>query len=126
VRRRAADKIVEPAIAATIVSAWREAQLRVVRMTGNFDLLDAEHVRAVEQGRRSADRVVIEIESDAAVARVSPGLPVIPAADRARVIAALRVVDLVVIVPHASPDAIRIDGDPSASLAARVRRSHGH
>ena len=70
--------------------------LRVVLANGCFDLLHAGHVRYLEDARARGDLLVVALNDDASV-RALKGAPrpVVPLADRAEVIAALRCVDAV-------------------------------
>lgn len=63
---------------------------------GCFDLLHAGHVRFLEQARELGDRLTVGINTDASVARLKPGRPIIPLADRIAMLLALRCVDYVV------------------------------
>jgi D-beta-D-heptose 7-phosphate kinase/D-beta-D-heptose 1-phosphate adenosyltransferase len=87
--------------------AVRRAQAegrRAVFTNGCFDLLHRGHVRYLEDARRLGDLLVVAINSDASVRGLKgPGRPVVPEAERAEVLAALAVVDLVVIFDEADP-----------------------
>ncbi|HET9381103.1 MAG TPA: PfkB family carbohydrate kinase, partial [Streptomyces sp.] len=68
----------------------------VVATGGCFDLVHAGHVGLLESARRVGDCLVVCLNSDASVTRrKGPGRPLNPAADRARVLAALGSVDAV-------------------------------
>ena len=68
---------------------------------GAFDLLHVGHVRYLEAARREADRLIVAINDDDSIRGLKgPGRPIMPAADRAELVAALRVVDYVVIFPE--------------------------
>jgi len=88
----------------------RAAQRRgecVVFSNGCFDLLHVGHVRCLEAARRLGDRLLIGVNSDASVRRLKgPGRPVVPAARRAEVLAALACVDWVVIFDETTPLAL--------------------
>ena len=65
---------------------------------GAFDLLHVGHIRYLEAARREGDRLVVAINDDESVGRLKgPSRPVLPQADRAELVAALRAVDYVVI-----------------------------
>jgi rfaE bifunctional protein nucleotidyltransferase chain/domain len=65
---------------------------------GGFDLLHVGHVRYLEAARREADRLIVAINDDGSVRRhKGPHRPIMPANDRAELVAALRAVDFVVI-----------------------------
>lgn len=78
--------------------AARLAGLRVVLCNGVFDLLHVGHVRALSAARALGDCLVVAINDDASAARLKgPGRPLVPAAERAEVLAALSCVDFVTI-----------------------------
>jgi len=65
---------------------------------GAFDLLHVGHIRYLEAAKREADRLIVAIKDDASVRGLKgPARPVLPQADRAELVAALRAVDYVVI-----------------------------
>jgi D-beta-D-heptose 7-phosphate kinase/D-beta-D-heptose 1-phosphate adenosyltransferase len=77
---------------------------RVVFTNGCFDLLHVGHVRSLEAARRLGDRLVVGVNGDASVRRLKgPGRPIVPARQRAEILAALACVDFVVIFPDATP-----------------------
>ena len=76
----------------------RAAGLTLAFANGAFDLLHVGHVRYLEAARREADRLIVAINDDASVRGLKgPNRPVLPQADRAELVAALRAVDYVVI-----------------------------
>lgn len=89
--------------------AVRRAQRRgerVVFTSGCFDLLHVGHVRSLEQARALGDRLVVGVNADATVRRLKgAGRPLVPARQRAEVLAALACVDWVVIFGGATPRA---------------------
>ena len=65
---------------------------------GAFDLLHVGHIRYLEAAKREADRLIVAINDDASVRGLKgEARPVLPQADRAELVAALRAVDYVVI-----------------------------
>jgi D-glycero-beta-D-manno-heptose 1-phosphate adenylyltransferase len=65
---------------------------------GCFDLLHVGHIRYLEAARRQADRLIVAINADRSVRELKgPGRPIMSAADRAELVAALRAVDYVVV-----------------------------
>jgi rfaE bifunctional protein nucleotidyltransferase chain/domain len=70
---------------------------------GCFDLLHVGHVRYLQGAAREADRLIVAINDDESVARLKgAGRPILPAGDRAELVAALRGVDYVVVFPDAT------------------------
>jgi rfaE bifunctional protein nucleotidyltransferase chain/domain len=65
---------------------------------GCFDLLHVGHMRYLRAAAREADRLIVAINDDASVERLKgPGRPILAGEARAELIAALRVVDRVVL-----------------------------
>lgn len=86
------------------VRAWQEAGDVVVFTNGVFDLLHPGHVRYLAAARAEGDRLVVAVNTDDTVrAAKGPDRPVHPAAERAELLAALKVVDLVTIFPEPTP-----------------------
>jgi D-glycero-beta-D-manno-heptose 1-phosphate adenylyltransferase len=75
----------------------RRRGLTIAFANGCFDLLHAGHVRYVQAAAAEADRLVVAINGDAAAGAKGPGRPILSAADRAEIVAALRGVDYVTI-----------------------------
>lgn len=77
---------------------WRAAGDRIVVTNGCFDLLHVGHVRYLEAARALGDRLVIALNDDASVHHLKgAGRPILPAAERAELLAALRSVDVVTV-----------------------------
>ena len=85
----------------------RERGLTHAFANGAFDLLHVGHVRYLEAAKREADRLIVAVNGDESVrALKGPNRPVLPAADRAELVAALRAVDYVLIFPEPTVDAL--------------------
>jgi len=77
---------------------------RLVFTNGVFDLLHVGHVRYLEQARALGDALLVAINSDRTVRELKgPGRPIFNQAERAEILAALRVVDYVVVFDDVSP-----------------------
>lgn len=123
--------------AALLAQRWRAAGLRVGFTNGCFDLLHAGHIHALRGARGACDRLVVGLNGDASVRRLKgPTRPVNGEADRAAVLAAMSVVDAVVIFdddrPEALIEAVRPDVlikggdyDPATMAGAAFVRSYG-
>jgi rfaE bifunctional protein nucleotidyltransferase chain/domain len=87
----------------------RAAELRAAGRTlalanGHFDLLHVGHLRYLQAAKEQADVVVVAINDDASVSRLKgAGRPLVPAAERAELLAALAPVDFVVVFAGDSP-----------------------
>ena len=83
------------------VEAWRGAGERITLANGNFDLLHVGHVRYLEGAKALGGKLVVALNSDSSVrALKGEGRPVMPEDERAEIVAALAVVDAVVIFPE--------------------------
>lgn len=82
-----------------LVEAMRVAgHSRVVLANGCFDPLHVGHVRYLRQAREHGDALVVAVNDDAGTRRLKgAGRPVMPEADRACVVAALRCTDAVLV-----------------------------
>ena len=82
----------------------RAAGARLVFTNGVFDLLHVGHVRYLTQARALGDALVVAINSDRTVRELKgPDRPVFEQAERAEIVAALKVVDYVVVFDDVSP-----------------------
>ena len=97
---------------ASRLAADRARGRTIAFANGHFDLLHVGHLRYLAAARREADRLVVAINDDASVAALKgPGRPIVPASERAELLAALAPVDYVVI----------FSGDSPAPLLAELR-----
>jgi rfaE bifunctional protein nucleotidyltransferase chain/domain len=95
-----------PALAARLAEE-RAGGRRVALANGHFDLLHVGHLRYLVAARAAADLLVVAINGDASVTRLKgPGRPIVPASERAELVAALAPVDYVVIFDDDSPAAL--------------------
>lgn len=80
---------------------------RIVLTNGCFDLLHPGHVEYLEEAAAEGDCLIVAVNADWTVAQLKgPGRPVMSAGERARMLAALACVDLVVIFDEPTPHAI--------------------
>jgi rfaE bifunctional protein nucleotidyltransferase chain/domain len=78
----------------------RRQGLTIAFANGCFDLLHVGHVRYLQGAAAEADRLIVAVNEDATAAAKGPGRPILPAAARAELVAALRGVDYVVLFPE--------------------------
>ena len=77
---------------------------RIAFTNGCFDLLHIGHLTYLEQIKRRADILVVAVNSDSSVRGLKgAGRPVVPARERARLVAALKPVDFVTVFPEPTP-----------------------
>lgn len=83
------------------VAEDRRHGLTLAFANGGFDLLHVGHVRYLEAARHEADKLIVAVNDDRSIRGLKgPARPVLPEADRAELVAALRAVDYVVIFPE--------------------------
>jgi len=92
-----AEKIVTRDQLFELVAADRRAGRTIAFANGCFDLLHVGHVRYLQAASLEADRLIVAVNDDAAAATKGPGRPILKAAERAELVAALRGVDYVTI-----------------------------
>lgn len=101
---KSADKIKSLIEAKKKVASWKAKGERVVFTNGCFDLLHLGHVDYLEKARNLGDRLVVGLNSDDSVARFKgPARPIQDEQSRARVLAALQFVDLLVFFNEDTP-----------------------
>src|SRR5216683_266751 len=89
------------------VARDRAAGRTIAFANGCFDLLHVGHVRYLQGAALEADRLIVAVNDDRSVASLKgPGRPILPAADRAELVEALRGVHYVVV--FADPDVGRL------------------
>jgi rfaE bifunctional protein nucleotidyltransferase chain/domain len=93
-----AGKVASLAEVARRVAAARQGGKRVALANGVFDLLHVGHVRYLEGAKALADVLVVAVNADSSArANKGPGRPVVPAAERAELVAAMACTDHVLI-----------------------------
>lgn len=80
---------------------------RVVFTNGCFDLLHPGHLKSLEKARALGDFLIVGLNSDESVRTLKgPGRPVIPAEERAEILASLECVDAVMIFDELTPQKV--------------------
>jgi D-beta-D-heptose 7-phosphate kinase/D-beta-D-heptose 1-phosphate adenosyltransferase len=83
---------------------WRASGDQIVFTNGCFDLLHSGHLSLLHYAKSLGDRLVLAINSDAAVRRLKgPSRPVVSQSDRAAMLGALACVDAVTIFDEDTP-----------------------
>ena len=89
------------------VEAWRAAGDRITLANGCFELLHVGHIRYLRAAKELGGRLVVAINSDDSVrALKGEDRPLMPAEERAEILAALADVDAVVVFPERDVRAI--------------------
>src|SRR5580700_17644 len=85
------------------VSRERATGRTIAFANGCFDLLHVGHIRYLQGAAAQADRLIVAVNDDGSVAGLKgAGRPILPAADRAELVAALRGVHYVIIFADAT------------------------
>ncbi|MGA8538915.1 MAG: adenylyltransferase/cytidyltransferase family protein [Terriglobales bacterium] len=83
------------------VAGWRRDGDRITLANGCFDLLHVGHVRYLHAARELGGRLIVAVNADASVRTLKgEGRPVMPAEERAEILASLADVDAVIIFPE--------------------------
>jgi rfaE bifunctional protein nucleotidyltransferase chain/domain len=107
--------LTEAELAASVADD-RRAGRTIAFANGCFDVLHVGHSRYLEGASREADRLIVAVNDDDSVRRLKGrGRPILPAATRAELVAALGAVDYVVIFP-----------DPNVERLLRLFRPDVH
>jgi rfaE bifunctional protein nucleotidyltransferase chain/domain len=101
------DKILDREQLRRRVAQWRRAGERVILANGCFDLLHVGHVRYLRSAKALGGRLVVGVNADETVRKLKgDGRPLMPAIERAELLAALEAVDAVVIFSEADVRAL--------------------
>jgi D-glycero-beta-D-manno-heptose 1-phosphate adenylyltransferase len=101
------SKVLDRASLRKQVEAWRATGDRITLANGCFDLLHVGHIRYLHSAKELGGRLVVAINSDDSVRSLKgEGRPLMPAEERAEILAALADVDAVVIFPERDVRAI--------------------
>lgn len=86
------------------LASWRASGESIVFTNGCYDLLHIGHITLLNQARMEGDRLVVGINSDNSVQKLKgPSRPIVGEKERASILAALAVVDAVVIFDEPTP-----------------------
>ena len=95
------------------INAERKIGSRVVLANGCFDVLHVGHVRYLTGARELGDVLIVGVNSDEQVARLKgPGRPILPASERAELVAALESVTYVTVFDEPTVEALLLELKP--------------
>ncbi|QKZ12273.1 D-glycero-beta-D-manno-heptose 1-phosphate adenylyltransferase [Spirosoma sp. KUDC1026] len=108
------SKIVSREQAIAQADAWRAEGQQLVFTNGCFDIVHLGHIDYLEKAHNLGQRLILGLNTDASVSRIKgPLRPVVNEYARARLMAALAFVDLVVLFDEPTPleliEAVRPD-----------------
>jgi len=134
--RKAHEKIVSHEKLVSLLAAAKQRGMRIVLANGVFDTLHVGHTRYLAAAKAEGDLLIVAVNSDASVRQLKgPGRPILDEQARALLVAALRVVDYIVIFPepnveklleelrpdvHAKGTDYTADSVPERAVAARL------
>ncbi len=111
--RQAASKIVPRDELRERLKEHKRQGRRIVFANGCFDSLHVGHIRYLEGARREGDVLAVGVNADSSVCNLKgPGRPILGENARAQLVAALRVVDYVVIFADPNVEALLEDLHP--------------
>ncbi len=90
-----------------LIAQWKSSGQKIVFTNGCFDLLHRGHIRYLNEARQLGDKLIIGLNSDVSVRNLKgEGRPVKNQLNRSEILAALQMVDLVVIFDEETPEII--------------------
>lgn len=123
--------------AAAQVESWKSQGLEIVFTNGCFDLLHIGHVQNLADAAALGDKLIVALNSDASVSRLKGAhRPIANQISRLAVIAALEVVDMVLVfdtdtplplIERLVPDVLAKGGDyqPAQIVGSALVLAHG-
>jgi D-beta-D-heptose 7-phosphate kinase/D-beta-D-heptose 1-phosphate adenosyltransferase len=97
-------KIISVSKAQEIVKTIAKERQKVVFTNGCFDILHVGHLQLLQKAKSFGDVLIVGLNSDRSVKKLKgPARPILPQRDRARLLAALEMVDYVVIFDEDTP-----------------------
>ncbi len=86
------------------LDALRKQGQKIAFTNGCFDILHVGHVRYLKEAKKTADILVVALNSDTSVRTIKgEKRPLVPEEERAEVLAALECIDFVTIFPELTP-----------------------
>jgi len=105
--RNTAEKVVSREALREISEGLRRTGATIVFANGCFDTLHVGHIRYLEGAKEKGDVLVVGVNADASVGNLKgPGRPILDESARARLVAAVRAVDYVVLFAEATVESL--------------------
>ena len=87
-----------------IVEKLKKQGKKIVTTNGVFDILHIGHIRTFEEAKKQGDILIVGLNSDSSVKKIKgPERPINNENDRAEVLAALEIIDYIVIFEEETP-----------------------
>jgi rfaE bifunctional protein nucleotidyltransferase chain/domain len=97
-------KILDRTILKEKLEALRKDGKKIAFTNGCFDILHVGHVRYLREAKKTADVLVLALNSDSSVRSIKgEKRPLVPESERAEVLAALEFIDFITIFPELTP-----------------------
>jgi len=97
-------KVIVPAQLTELMHVLRLQGMKVATLNGSFDLLHAGHLFMIYEAARTADKLIVAVNSDASVRSYKgPKRPIIPLAQRMEMLTGLAFVDYVTWFEESDP-----------------------
>jgi len=98
------QKILSLEKALNIINGWKEKGFKIVFTNGCFDIIHLGHLDYLEQSRELGDKLVVGLNTDRSVKQLKgSGRPINSEKARARMLAALEFVDVVIAFDEETP-----------------------
>lgn len=98
------DKILNRKILQEKLDDLRKEGKKIAFTNGCFDILHVGHVRYLRAAKKTADVLVLALNSDSSVQSIKgEKRPLVPQEERAEILAALEFIDFVTIFPELTP-----------------------
>ncbi len=102
--KTSSDKIKGIDEALNLRNTWKKNQEKVVFTNGCFDILHLGHVDYLEKARQTGSKLIVGLNTDQSVKRLKgPNRPINNEYARARILAGLEFVDLVILFSEETP-----------------------
>jgi rfaE bifunctional protein nucleotidyltransferase chain/domain len=102
--QKSSHKICTLAEAITKRAVWKQENQQVVFTNGCFDILHLGHVDYLEKARQTGTKMIVGVNADSSVRQLKgPTRPVNNEYARARILAALGFVDMVIVFEEETP-----------------------
>jgi D-beta-D-heptose 7-phosphate kinase/D-beta-D-heptose 1-phosphate adenosyltransferase len=98
------DKVLDRTALKEKVDSLRKEGKKIAFTNGCFDILHGGHVRYLKEARKTADLLILALNSDSSVRAIKGAKrPLVPENERAEILAALECVDFVTIFSELTP-----------------------
>lgn len=111
------EKIIPPHLLEEKIKSLRENKKTIATLNGSFDLLHAGHLYILTEAKKTADYLIVALNSDSSIkAYKSPHRPIISLNHRLELIAALSCVDFVTWFEETDPRALILKIKPDVHV----------